>query len=249
MSILETISKPERDNYMITIVGEPGVGKTSLAATFPNPIFIRTEDGFTTFKGKEIPDAFPVAKKYDDVIEQLTVLGTDKHEYKTVVIDSITELNCMIETEIVKLDLKATSINNALGGWGAGPATGSEKNKKIRRICDKLCSKINMNVIFIAHAAIEKITPPEDDPYSRYGIDINKASVGHYTFNVDIVAFVKQRVFVNDNKNQASTDGSVMITCHNTPSHISKNRFDIIKDFQFIRGENPFKQFKQFKNF
>ena len=43
MSLLSTISKPTPRPAIITVTGDPGVGKTVLAATFPNPIFIRSE--------------------------------------------------------------------------------------------------------------------------------------------------------------------------------------------------------------
>lgn len=250
MSLLETISKPNRDKYMVTIVGESGMGKTSLAATFPKPIFIRTEDGFTTFAGENVPDSFPIARKFDEVVEQLLTLGKEDHEYETVVIDSVTSLNYMIESEVVASDGRATSINNACGGFGAGYSTVAEMHSKIKRICDKLNEKKKMNVVFIAHAIVEDVTTPEYDPYMRYTIRMHKKSIGHYEEQVDVVAFLKQNMFLkgddNNSKNRAVTDGSRIVTCYKTPSHISKNRFSIDKDLIFIKGENPFAPFIKF---
>ena len=46
---LSELKKPEPQPPIITIVGIPGVGKTSLGALFPSPIFIQAEEGSTVF--------------------------------------------------------------------------------------------------------------------------------------------------------------------------------------------------------
>lgn len=45
MSLLDTVKKPEDRPVIATVTGDAGIGKTTLAATFPKPIFIRAEDG------------------------------------------------------------------------------------------------------------------------------------------------------------------------------------------------------------
>lgn len=247
---LSTLSAPKSGEAIIcTIVGEEGIGKTSLAASFPKPVFIRAEEGTKSLTGEEVKKYFtevremPTITKYSDIIEQLNALGEQKHDYKTVVIDTITQLNTMIESEIVAKD-KALSINSALGGYGAGQNAVADKHAAVRDICGNLRSFKKMNIVFLAHADYEKIDPPDAESYLRYTVKLHHKSMVHYIDNVDLVAYIKLQTYVTEGKdkkrNMATTDGNRIITCYKTPNHVSKNRFGITEDIEFKIGVNPF---------
>ena len=73
-------------------MGSAGIGKTTMGATFPAPIFIQTEDGL----GKiDVPN-FPLAKSFDDVMGALHALLNEDHDYKSVIVDSIDWLQMLI---------------------------------------------------------------------------------------------------------------------------------------------------------
>ena len=90
-----------------------------------------------------------------------------------------------------------------------------------------------------AHAMSERVNPPDQPEYLRYSIRMHKDSVSHYSDNVDLVAFIKLKTFVSEEK-RASTSGQRIITCYPNPAHISKNRYGITKDLDFAEGVNPF---------
>jgi hypothetical protein len=73
--------------------------------------------------GNDNVSMFPLATSTQDVLDAIEALATEKHEHKTLVIDSITQLATLIESEIVAADPKAKSINQAGGGYGAGYST------------------------------------------------------------------------------------------------------------------------------
>lgn len=63
MSVLASISKPADRAPIITIVGDAGTGKTSLAATFPESIFIRAEDGLQSILQTNVLMRFRFCRK------------------------------------------------------------------------------------------------------------------------------------------------------------------------------------------
>lgn len=240
---LKNLAKPEGNRpCLFTFVAEGGLGKTTLAAMFPKPVFIRTEDGTQSIVGSDAV-LFDVAQTTDQIFDQISALVEQEHDFKTLVLDSITQLNTMIEAEIISSDPKnPKSLNQALGGYGAGHSAVAERHREIRQACGYLSAMKGMHIVFIAHADSETVDLPDSDPYSRYTIRMNKKSVGHYSDNVDCVGFIKLKRFLRgetDHK-KAISDGTRIITCYPTANHISKNRFGISEDLVFDLTTNPF---------
>lgn len=147
-------SKPK-----ILIYGKPGVGKTWTSLDFPSVYYIDTEGGadlqhYTdklTLSGGVYFGPEQGSLDFDAVIGQVQALATEQHEYKTLVIDSISKLyNVAIADEAERLGDK-----DAFGA-SKKPAIAS-----MRRLVSWL-TRLDMNVVLIAH---EK---PE------WGVDANK---------------------------------------------------------------------------
>lgn len=245
MSLLDTISKPIDRAIVCTISGDAGVGKTRLSATFPNPIFIRAEDGLQSIPESSRPDAFPVIAKLDDLWNQLKALISEKHEYKTLVIDSVTALDRLFTQYVVDSDPKQPkSINQAMGGYGAGMAAVGAMHQRLRKACG-LLNNNGMHIVFIAHADTVTIELPDADPYTRYDLRLGKKSVAPYVDDVDLVGYMKLETFTRGDgeRKKAFSDGTRLLVTYTTAANISKNRYGITEDLTVTEGENPLVQY------
>ena len=244
---LKTLSKPSGQRPIIcTLFGEGGMGKTTLAAMFKSPVFIRTEDGTASLAGNDNVSLFPLATSTQDVLDAIEALATQKHDHKTLVIDSITQLGTMIEAEIVAADPKAKSINQAGGGYGAGYSAAAEKHRQIRDWAGSLAYEKGLNIVFIGHADTEMLDLPDMDAFARYTVRMHKKSLPHYTDNVDLVGLIRLKTLIrggDGDKKRAISTGEREIICHPQASSVTKNRFNISEPLAFTFDRNPFADF------
>jgi hypothetical protein len=213
---------------------------------FPSPVFIRTEDGTASLAGNDNVSLFPLATSTQDVLDAIEALATQKHDHKTLVIDSITQLATMVEAEIVAADPKAKSINQAGGGYGAGYSTAAEKHRQIRDWAGSLAYEKGMNVIFIGHADTEMLDLPDMDAFARYTVRMHKKSLPHYTDNVDLVGLIRLKTLIrggDGDKKRAISTGEREIICHPQASSVTKNRFNVSEPLAFTFDRNPFADF------
>ena len=243
MSVLSQVSKPQDRAVIATICGDSGMGKTTLAATWPNPIVIRAEDGLQSIAVDKRPDAFPLLQKVDELWEQLTALVSEDHQYKTLIVDSVTALERLFIQHVIDSDpKKPKSINQAMGGYGAGLSTVASMHQRVRKACGILNERRGMHVIFVAHADTETIELPDQDPYTRYALRLGKKSVAPYVDDSDIVGFLKLETFTTGDgeRKKAISDGTRVLVTHASAANVSKNRYGLTEEITVKEGENPF---------
>ena len=242
MSVLATVSKPQPRPPIMTICCDAGTGKTSLAATFPNPIFIRAEDGLASVPADVRPDAFPLLQTADDLWPQLLALLQEEHSYNTIVIDSVSALETLFIKSILDSDGRAKGLNQALGGYGNGQAALTAMHSRVRKAAGLLNERKGMNVVFISHADLETMRLPDSDDYSRYSLRLNSKSLPPFVDDVDLVAFVRLvsalRGDEGDRKKIIS-NGDRELVCHATAASVSKNRYGITDALDCPAGSNP----------
>lgn len=126
--------------------GCAGVGKTMAAIQFPKPYIIDTEGSTNKPQYvKAINDAGGVVlmtTDFDEMIDEVRELLTTKHEYKTLVIDSLTLLyNDLLEKAERKV---GTEFGRHYG----------EANKRMKQLLN-LLFRLDMNVIITSHSKHE----------------------------------------------------------------------------------------------
>jgi len=241
---LKSLVSPERRPVICTLVGEGGMGKTSLAALFPSPVIIRVEDGTSSVPGIA---AGPKVGSIDDVFEQIETLGKSNHQFKTLIIDSISAFDLMAVTKVQK-ENNTKNLAKAAGGFGGGYEEVRTCHIKLKDYCDRLAEKFGMAVIYIAHTTVSAESPPDSDAFTKYTIQCTRTKSIDcsevYTKDADIIAFIKQDAYIKTDdetgrKRAIGTGDDRIVMCGLSPAHVSKNRFGISGELQFTKGQNP----------
>ena len=134
----------------ILVFGGSGVGKTMWSTMFPDVYFIDSEGGATQPEYRQrLHDSGALylgpddgAASFDVVLDQVRALATEKHDRRTLVVDSITKL---FANEIAR-EAERLADAGKKNEFGADkrPAVG-----QMRQLVSWL-ARINMNVILIA---------------------------------------------------------------------------------------------------
>lgn len=241
--ILGQAEKPADMPIVATISGDAGIGKTTFAATFPKPIVIRIEDGLQSIPASMRPKALPVVQTVDQIMKQITAIAKGNHDYKTVIFDSVTQLNEMFIKHVIDSDSSnPKSINQAAGGYGGGMRAVAALHQRVRKGAE-LCRQRGMHVVFIAHSSTSKVEPPDAEPYTRYDLRLHDNCRAPYVDNVDLVGYLKLEVYGKtrdgDDVVKAVSDGTRILACHTQAANVSKNRYGIEDELYVEKGENP----------
>src|SRR3954451_20858633 len=138
--------KPEAVNKRLKLFmfGPAGVGKTTAAIQFPNSYIIDCERGTENYEKLINASGSAVLQTTDmvDVNQEVKSLLTERHEYRTLVIDPITTAyNDLLE----KCEQKVGSDFGRHYG---------EANKQMKRLAN-LIMALDMNVVVTAHSKKE----------------------------------------------------------------------------------------------
>jgi hypothetical protein len=214
----------------ICIYGGHGIGKSTLASKFPEPIFISTEDGLDSLD----VTSFPRATKVEDVVENIKTLIKEDHEFKTVVIDSV---DWLIEPLIVS---NVESSHDAKDlAYGKGQMLVAEEFREILQGLDVLRVKRRMNVVLIAHAAVVKFEDPRTEPYDRFQPKLPNRCNALLQEWADVLAFAAFKVIIrksdsgfNNQKNRGVTTGERLLHFVENPAFAAKNRYTCPDDIE-----------------
>lgn len=228
MSLLSSVKRGKEIKPRRTLLySTKGLGKSTFASMAPDPIFIQTEDGLSDIDAAK----FPLCKTYQDLLAQIGTLYTEKHDFKTVALDTLDWAEQLWHAEVCR-ENNVQSIEQI--GYAKGYVFALKHLRVILDGLQALRDERGMGVILLAHAGIEKFQDPQTDGYDRYVPCLHKAASAVVQEWVDEVLFGQYKVFVktddqgfNKKQTKGVSTGERVIKTEERPSHVAKNRLNL----------------------
>jgi hypothetical protein len=178
--------------------GPEGVGKSTLAAHAPDPVWLDVEDGSSHLNVARYPfrdePGGHVPRSYSDILAAIGDLTNGPHAFRTVVIDTADRLESLIWAHMVERDktkAKGGIENIEDYGYGKGFNIAVDEWRALCSRLDNLRSKRNVGVILLAHAHVKTFKDPATEDYDRYNLQINDKAAGFLKGWADVVGFCR----------------------------------------------------------
>lgn len=211
------IAKPQK----VVIYGPEGIGKTTLAAQFPDPVFIDTEGSTYHMDVKRTPKP----QSWQELLSQVEQISRNTGICKTLVLDTADWAEMICAKSVVDRYQKK-SIEDF--GYGKGYTYLQEEFGKL---LNGLTEVINadMNVVMTAHAKMRKFEQPDEmGAYDRWEMKLSKQVAPMVKEWADMVLFANYKTYVvatddKGKKHKAQGGSRVIYTSHH-PCWDAKNR-------------------------
>jgi hypothetical protein len=226
MSTLTKVTKGVKERpHFIGLYGPGGVGKSTFAASAPNPVYLGTDDGIGTLDVA----SFPIPKTWSEVLSVLNDLLVEEHDYATLVIDTVNGLEPLVWNHIIK-QARVNSIEEVDGGFGKGYLRAQEHWVEFYNTLKKLRNK--MHVILLGHAKIKSFEDPyENERFDKFIIKMNNEAAALFLESVDNMFFANYRTTYRKEKGarkaKAYGEGKRVMFTEERPAFAAKSRFDL----------------------
>jgi hypothetical protein len=226
----------------ILLYGPEKAGKTTLASEFPNPVYLQTEEGTGVLE----LDTFGKLSSYADVMDAISALYSEEHQYQTVVVDSVTALQPLIWAETGERgDDKGNKKKRIEDfGYGKGYVYALAVWQEFLDGLNALRRDRGMTIVMIAHSKVDRFDDPETVSYSRYEIDLHEKARDFLKRECDVILLLKSDVTIKSedagfNKSRAIAAGGRNVWMHTSsrPAYAAGNRYDLPEKILYERGK------------
>jgi hypothetical protein len=229
MSYLQTIKRGKQKRPRRTVIyGTHGIGKTTWASNWPNPVILPTEDGCGDLDVMSFPLCTNLGEAWGPIME---LSSPDvEHDLETLVLDSADWLEQLIWQDVCqKSDKKSITDFDFGKGYGASA-----------RIFNNILLALNgcrdngIHVVIIAHCEVKKFSAPGIESYDRYTPKLHKEVAALVQEWADEVLFCNYKTYVtkedmgfNKSRGIAVGNSERVIYTQEGPGHLAKNRLGL----------------------
>lgn len=222
----------------VLVYGPEGVGKSTFASKFPDPLFIDTEGSTRNLNVRRMPNP----TSWLMLLDEVSTVAQEK-SCKTLIIDTLDWAERMCSWDLCQ-SKGWQGIEDA--GYGKGYTYLAERfGQLFNRLEDVI--QVGINVVVTAHAKITKFEQPDEmGTYDRWELKLEKKTAPMAKEWADMILFANYQTIVIKNKDGKSKGQGgqkrVMYTTH-TATWDAKNRDNLpdILDFDFNQIANLFK--------
>lgn len=217
----------------VVVYGPEGIGKSTFAAHFPEPLFIDTE-GST--KDMDVARA-ESPTSWMMLMEQVRYVKNHPELCRTLVVDTADWAEMLCITQICDKNHKA-SIEEF--GYGKGYVYVQEEFGRLLNALEEVV-KAGIHVVLTAHAKMRKFEQPDElGAYDRWEMKLTKQTAPMVKEWADMVLFANYKTFVinvdgqgvQKGKNKAQGGKRVMYTNHHN-CWDAKNRYGLPEELPF----------------
>ena len=230
------------------VYGSEGIGKSTFASHFPDPLFIDTEGGTAQMDVRRIEKP----ETWEELLEDIREVAATPDICKTLVVDTADWAEQMCVRHVCG-KYKQQSIESF--GYGKGYTYLAEEWSRFLGACDGVIGS-GKHVLIVAHAKQRKQElPDEAGAFDRWEMKLSRQVAPLLKEWADLLLFLNYKTYIvrtENNTNKASGGKRVMFTTHH-PCWDAKNRHGlpeemdldfagiahIFKDFEPVPEEKP----------
>ncbi|MCK1187778.1 ATP-binding protein [Streptococcus uberis] len=220
----------------VVIYGPEGIGKSSFAAQFPEPLFIDTEgstDNMDVARMDDKPTSYTMLKN------QIAFVKANPTCCKTLIIDTIDWAESLIVDDVCAQHGKK-GIEDF--GYGNGYTYVREEMGRFLNLLQDLI-EVGINIVLTAHAQMRKFEQPDETgAYDRYELKLGKKTSSQTAPLVkewaDMVLFANYKtvVMTTDTNKKKATGGQRVIYTQHHPAWDAKNRHGLPEEIPLDYG-------------
>lgn len=214
------ITKGKIDRAQKTVVyGPEGIGKTSLAAKFPDPLIIDTEGGTAHMDVRRIDKP----QSWEELLAIVKEVASTPGVCRTLVIDTADWAEQLVVAYVLK-KYGQPSIESF--GFGKGYTYVGEEFSKLLALCDQVIAA-GIHVVITAHAKMRKFEQPDEmGAYDRWELKLSKQVAPLLKEWSDFLFFCNFQTFVvkTESKTVKAQGGKRVIYTTHHPAWDAKTR-------------------------
>jgi hypothetical protein len=226
--------------FLTLLFGVEGIGKSTFGSECPAPKVIDLERRTKHLAIARVPEPED-GWTWPDVLEAIRLFETEPHDRKTLVVDTLDELEALLWKYICQRDKKD---NIEAYGYAKGYQAALDEWRVFMAAIERLQSRRGMNVLLTAHCLVKTFKNPEGDDYDRYQPKINDKAAGYLKGKVyDVLFAIEETYAVKKDPNSKTerakgvTTGAHVVYTTRTPGHDGKNSHNLPEQMKLSAAE------------